>query len=237
MKKIKIPILEISNLFVSDKKCCIEHFNLSIPHGDSFAVLCGREDEKKLFLEVLSGKHKPEKGKVFFGGDDVTGIKNRFGVVFGESKIPKFKTVAEYVAVPVIKNGLPGKTTDVLVRKELPVMGLSDYADKIISSLPQNIIMRTELFAAYMCSHKLIVIDEPFSSLETEEREAEIQRLVFLRKNMGVSLLVVTDNVDIAVQLSDVVAVVGKGLELKGMVGVDNRKLEKTINKIEELSQ
>lgn len=237
MKKIKIPVLEISNLFVADKRCRIEHFNLNIPYGDSLAVMCGKDEEKELLLEVLSGKRKPEKGKVFFKGNNVTGERNSFGVVFREPKPPKTKTVTEYATVPIVKRGLSGKMSDVLVRKELPAMDLGDYADQRISSLPQNIAIRTELFAAYMCSHELIAIDEPFVLLDSDERDAEIQRLVQLRKNTGISFLVFTDDVDVAVQLADVVAVVGDEFEFTGMIGVDSKKLDRTIKKIEELTQ
>lgn len=237
MKKIKIPVLEISNLFAADRRCSIEHFNIHIPYGDSLAVLCDKDEETELLFEVLSGKIKPKKGKVFFKGNDVTGERNSFGVVFREPKLSKIKTVTEYAAVPIVKRGLSGKMSDVLVRKELCAMNLEDYADRKISSLPQNIAIRTELFAAYMCSHELIAIDEPFASLDSEERDAEIQRLIQLKKNIGISLLVFTDNVDIAVQLADVVAVVGEKFEFTGMIGVDSNKIDRTIKKIEELMQ
>ena len=100
MKKIAKPIIELSNICRSDKKCSIERLDLSVPDGDSFAVVYTSPGSISLLLDILSGKVQPKKGKIFFKGDEITGTKNNFGVIKKDAPIPKRKTVADYAAVP-----------------------------------------------------------------------------------------------------------------------------------------
>lgn len=235
MRKIETPVLEISNLCKSEKDKVIEGLNIIIPKGDSFAVVYENEKTAELLTDILGGKVKTQKGKIYFKGDDVTGEKNNFGVVGKKSNLVKMKNVADNAAVPIVKRGLARSMANVLVKKELKVFALDEYADKSVANLPKKEAARAELFAAYMCSHELMVIDEPFFDLNDEERAEELARLCNIQKSANISFLILTKNIDIAVKLSDTVMVVNDKFQSVGMVGVDKRRLDKTVEKIDEL--
>ncbi len=224
MRKIRTPILEVSNVTKKTKKASLDGVSLSLAAGDSLAVLCKNMAACDLLLEILSGSVKPEKGKVFFKGDDVTREKNSFGTVPRVSSVPKRKTITDISSAPVIKRGLSRAVTAVLVKKELPSMGLEEYGEEAFSSLPDNICARGELFAAYMCSHELIVMCEPFASLSEEERLSEIDRLLKLKNGSKLSLLVFTENIDTALALGDNVMVTDEMLKSKGIIAVGNNQ-------------
>ena len=234
MKKVQIPILEVSNIVKKTKKAQLEGISISVPSGDSLAILCKNNDVCDIMFEILSGAIKPEKGKIFFKGDDVTGTKNNFGTVERKRRVSKRKTIIDIASAPIIHRGLVRNMATLLATKELSSMELEEYGDKPYSSLTDNIAARGEIFAAYMCSHELIVINEPFDGLAEDERKAEISRLAELKKSRNLSLLVFTNNVETALDLGDTVMVADDGLKSKGMIAVCNNK-KKAKERISEL--
>lgn len=235
MKKIAPPILEISNLCKKEKNKTINRLNLIISAGESMAVLYKNEENIELLCDILKGSKKTEKGKVFFKSIDVTGVKNSFGVVEKKPDIPKARTVADFAAAPVVKRGLSRKMVSVLVKKELDTFNLSEYGDKTAFLLPKNLSRRAELFNAYMCSHELIVIDEPFFDLKENEREEELNLLENVKNNSSLSLLLLTQNIDLAVRFAGSVMVVDSSTQSAGIIFVDKNKSDKTVLKLKEL--
>lgn len=236
MKKIAAPILEISNLCSKkEKNKSIDRLNLIIPKGESMAVLYKNETNIELLCDILNGSKKAEKGKVFFKSTNVTGAKNSFGVVEKKPDIPKTRTLSEFAAAPVVKRGLSKKMASVLIQKELAAFDLTDYGDKTVSLLPTNIARRAELFRAYMCSHELIAIDEPFSDLSDDERETELKLLENIKNNSELSLLLFTQDIDLAVRFASSVMVVDNNTQSVGIIAVDKRKIDRTVLKIKEL--
>ncbi len=224
MKKIAQPILELSNISRSDKKSEVEKLNLSIPAGDCFVVLHSCPDNISLITEILSGRVAPKKGKIFFKGEDVTGRRNIFGIIKKDPQLPKFKTTAENASAPLLKRGLPRSVSNVLVKKELALVGLEDIADSQISKLPLQQALRALVFSAYMCSHELIAIDEPFSQLPEKERQAELAWLNDFRNKNKSSLLIFTEDIETALMLGDYVMMLDSHASSAGIVAIIGEK-------------
>ena len=224
LKKIAKPILELSGVCRSDKKSAVERLDLSVPSGDSFAVLYKNNDNISLLLEILSGRVPPKKGKVFFKGDDITGVKNVFGVVVKDPTTPKRKTVADAAAAPVVKRGLSKELAGVLTAKELKAIGLEKLGAKQFSELSPIEAAKAHIFMAYMCSHEFITIDEPFSTLSESEREDALVWLEGLCRGSKLSLLVFTKDLDLAVRLGDYVMVADNNTASKGIIAIEKGK-------------
>lgn len=203
-----------------------------MPTGDSCAVLHDSPEDVSLLIDIIAGK-QPKSGKIFFRGDDITGTKNSFGVIRSGSSLPR-KTVCDFAASPIVRRGLSRAMTDVLVRKELAQFGLSEIADKSIAKLGAQEAEKAVIFGAYMCSHELIVIDEPFSRLDEKERLHMIKWLADLRRDKNISLLIFTKDIPTAVALTDCVMTVGKGCDSKGMIAIDKKK-DRAEEKLREL--
>ena len=232
MKKIEKPIIELSNICFTTKSAVVDRLYLSVPKGDRYAVVYRNDENIALLLDILSGSVTPKNGKVFFKGDDVTGSKNHFGIVLRKPKTPRFKTVAEYCAVSIVKRGLPRAMTDILVKKELAAAGLSHLADTPVSKLSEEDRAMVFVFAAYMCSHELIVIDEPFSSFDKDARAGYMERLSELAEKSASSLLIFTKDVPFAVRYADFVMIADKNTASCGIIAVDKRKKERAEEQI-----
>ncbi len=235
MKKIAAPILEISNLCKKEKNTTIDRLNIILPIGESMAVLYKNDAAIELLCDILKGVKKSDKGKVFFKSNDVTGVKNNFGVVHKNPDIPKTKSVSDFAAAPVVKRGLSRKMASALIQKELSAFELSDYGEKTVSLLPDNLIKRAAVFNAYMCSHELLVIDEPYANLESEVRESELKLLENVKNNSKLSMLMFTKSIDLGLRFADTVMVVDSNTCSAGIISVDRRKIDLTAAKIKEL--
>lgn len=235
MRKIESPLLEVSNLCKTEKDKTIENFNINIARGNSLAILHKNRDTAELLTELLKGEVKAKKGKIYFKGVDATGQKNHFGVVGRKMDIAKTKSVADNAVMPIVKRGLSKSMANVLVSKELKTFELEDYGEKRVALLPKKIALRAELFTAYMCSHELMVIDEPLFALNGDEKKEELSYLLNIKKNANTTFLILTENPEIAVMLADTVMVVKDNMQSVDMVGVDSRRIDKTLEKINEL--
>ena len=235
MKKIAKPIMELSNISRSDRKSTIERLTLSVPDGDSYGVLCKSESNITLLTEILSGRISPKKGKVFFKGDDVTGVKNVFGVVQKEPSAPKRKTVAEAAAASIVKRGLPRELAGVLVKKELASLGLYELGEKRFSELSALDAAKAQIFCAYMCSHEFMAIHEPFSELSEGERDQAVEWLTELKTSAKMSLLTFTQDIPLAMKLSDYVMVADKNTSSAGIIAIEKGKEDLARQRLEEL--
>ena len=235
MKKLSKPILELSNICRTDKSGTVERLNLSISSGDCFAVVYDSDKNISLLTEILSGRVPLKKGKIFFKGDDVTGSKNVFGIVTSSPSMPKLKTVAAYAATPVVKRGLSRSMADVLIRKEMKPFGLTELADEKCLSLSQSNAVKAAIFTAYMCSHELMVIHDPFSKLPDEQRKEALEWFNDMRTQTQISLLLFTKDIDLAVETADYVMAVDKNTASNGIIAVDKKKKERAKEQIEPL--
>ena len=216
MKKIAKPIIELSDIYRSSKKACIEGLNISVPDGDSYAVVHSNQDNISLLLDIIGGKVPPKKGKIFFKGDDITSTKNNFGVIRSDSPLPK-KTVADFAGISIVKRGLSRSMTEVLVKKEIKDFGIEDLSESIIAKLPPEDAQKALIFAAYMCSHDFMVIDEPFGNLDKSDRREALKWLNKFRKSKKVSLLIFTQNPELASISADYVMTVDSKTSSSGI--------------------
>ncbi len=237
MKKISSPVLEISNLYKTEKHKVIEKFNLILQSGESMALLYKNDENIELLCDILKGQKRVDKGKIFFKSADVTDSKNIFGVIEKKPEIPKTRSVIDIGCSPIVKRGLSKSMASVLVKKELGAFLLNEQGDKTAYLLPKNLKLRTEVFGAYMCSHELMAIDEPYLDLSPDQRETELELLEKVKRSVGLSLLVFTKDIDTAVRLADSVMIINDKTQSVGIISVDEKKIQKTKDKINELYQ
>ncbi len=230
MKKIAKPIIELSNICRKDKKGTIDRLSLSLTGGDCFAVVYRNDDNIELLFEIFRGRVAPTKGKIFFKGDDVTGIRNVFGVVSKKPVMPKLKNVAQFAAAPVIRRGLSRSMSDVLVRKEIKAFGIEELADESCTKLSEEDAMKAAIFSAYMCSHELVVLNEPQESLSDAANW-----LSGLKASSTLSLLIFTKDADFAVEIADYVMVTDKNTSSSGIIAVDKNKKARAREQLAEL--
>lgn len=190
----------------------IGDLDLAITKGDVTCLVGPSGVGKTTLLRLLAGLAKPTAGEVSINGTPITGPVPEIAVVFQDyrgSMMPWMK-VLENVAFPLQGRGVRKAERLAKARESLAVVGLSDSADKYPWQLSGGMQQRVAIARALAYESPILLMDEPFGSLDAQTR-FELEDLVLeLREELGITVVVVTHDIDEAVFLGDRVVVFGE---------------------------
>ena len=225
-------MVEINNLSVSYKNKdkyikAIDNVNLSVEEGEICVVIGASGCGKSTLLKVLAGIHEWYEGEVLIDKREVNPNRHRIGFIPQNYGLVKWKSVEENICLSAkIKDGKKNIDKDFYKRilKELDI-------DKLVKRYPTQLsggqMQRVSIARALLLKPNLLLMDEPFSSLDAMIRE-EVQEL-FLQvwKEYKVTTLLVTHDIREAIYLGQKIVVIssspGKIVEV-----IDNRLFGKT---------
>jgi NitT/TauT family transport system ATP-binding protein len=167
---------------------------------------------KTTLLRCLAGLLTPTKGSVLFGQREVTAPPTDVAVVFqdyGRSLFP-WLTVAGNIALPLKAKGLPRSRRASLVADSLSAVNLEGTGHRYPWQLSGGMQQRVAIARALAYQPKLLLMDEPFASVDAQTR-FELEDLVLrVRQEFGMSIVFVTHDIDEAVYLGDRIIALSK---------------------------
>jgi iron(III) transport system ATP-binding protein len=189
--------------------------DLSVPAGSLVALLGPSGCGKTTLLRVVAGLERADAGTVMVGdrvlsgpGTDVPPERRRVGMVFQDWALFPHLTVARNVAY-----GLPrGPDRDARVAEALTMVGLGSLADRQPGTLSGGQQQRVALARALAPQPSVLLLDEPFSNLDTALRVQVRSEVHALLVELGITTVLVTHDQDEAFVLGDEVAVMRDGL-------------------------
>jgi branched-chain amino acid transport system permease protein len=192
----------------------LDGVDLVVRAGQVTAVVGPNGAGKSTLFHCLAGTVRPARGKVRFGGRDVTRLaahaRTRLGIARTFQQLAVFPslTVAENVRVGAEQGRVfePGA-----VERALRLFGLDgDMRSLPAAGLPTGTLRRVELARAFAGSPRVLLLDEPAAGLDT----AEVAALTLVLRALaaeGTALLVVEHDLDLVADLADVVHVMAAG--------------------------
>lgn len=179
----------------------LSSLNLHVKQNEFVSLLglsgCG----KSTLLNLVAGFLTPLKGKIFFGDEEVKSPNNERAMVFQEDAVFPWYNVFENVAYPfkVQKE----KININLIEKILDDVGLKDFQYYLPKELSGGMKKRVDLARAYAASPQLLLMDEPFGSLDSYTRHKMQMLLLKLWTDNKTTVLFVTHDISEALFLSD----------------------------------
>ena len=203
--------------------------DFDVHEGEVFGIVGGSGSGKSVLLRTLLGLRHPDAGTVRIEGHEITAmgdrelraVKRRYGVTFQHGALFTSLTVAGNVSLPVYEAmELPQRAVTSLVELRLRMVGLPvDAAAKFPAQLSGGMIKRVALARALALDPTLLFLDEPTAGLDPIAAAAFDELLLYLRRALGLTVVMVTHDLDTLVRTCDRVAVLVDGKAIVDTLG------------------
>jgi sulfonate transport system ATP-binding protein len=182
--------------------------SITVNPGEVLAILGTSGCGKSTLLRIAGGLDRPSLGSVQIDGSPVAGIDSRCAVGFQEPRLLPWRTVAANVAL-----GLPRGTRraegDARVAELLELVGLSEFAGHRPRAISGGMAQRASLARALARNPGVLLLDEPFGALDALTRMKMQDLLLDVHAAAPTTILLVTHDVDEALQLADRIILLG----------------------------
>ena len=189
--------------------------------GEVFGIVGGSGSGKSVLLKTMLGLRKPDSGVVEVDGYDITRmsdrelreVKRRYGVTFQHGALFTSLTVTENVILPMVEMlELDETTLQSLAELRLRMVGLPVEAGaKFPAQLSGGMIKRAALARALALDPVLLFLDEPTAGLDPIAATAFDDLVLYLRRTLGLTVVMVTHDLDTLARTCDRVAVLVDG--------------------------
>lgn len=196
--------LTAENITVSyEGENVIEDINIHLDDGEIVSLLGVSGSGKTTLFNAISGIAPPDYGSVLLNGEDITGKTGKLSYMLQKDLLLPYYTVLDNVALPLIIKGEKKKTAREKALEHFSFFGLEDTADKYPHQLSGGMRQRAAFLRTYLSCDNVALLDEPFSALDTITKSAIHQWYLDIMKEIKLSSLIVTHDIDEAILLSD----------------------------------
>lgn len=194
--------------------------SLSVRQGEVYGLLGGSGSGKSTLLKQMIMLLRPESGKITLLGhdlmtisrNDAASLRHHWGVLFQGGALYSSLTVAENVAIKLREyTDLPEDMIEELVQMKIKMVGLPQNAATLYpAELSGGMVKRAALARALVMDPQLLFLDEPTSGLDPIGAEAFDNLIIELRDILGLTVVMVTHDLDSIWTIVDRFAVLGE---------------------------
>lgn len=226
-----VPIISVRDVTVGfgGRTPVLDSLSLNIYKGEVLGFIGPSGSGKSVLMRTILGLNKKQSGEIEILGrniDKITeaekmAIDMRMGVLFQHGALFSALSVLENIQVPMREYlDLPPKLMDELARLKIDLVGLSpDAADKFPSELSGGMIKRAALARALALDPDIVFLDEPTSGLDPIGAADFDELIANLRDTMGLTVYMVTHDLDSLFAICDRIAVLGnKKVSVSGSI-------------------
>ncbi len=208
----------------------LDAVSLDVAAGEIVGLIGPNGAGKTTFFNCLLGITRPDGGRVRFDGHDLgrvpTHRRARLGIARTFQRIELFTGMTprdHFLVAERARNrrgalwkdllflGRPSRDECARADAMLDLLGLTAVADRTVESLSLGVGRLVEIGRALMTQPKLVLLDEPSSGLDRSETEQLAERLIEVRKNHGIAILLVEHDVELVRRLVERVFVLDFG--------------------------
>ena len=227
------PIIRVSGLTACfGDQIILENLDFEIRRGEILAIVGASGAGKSVLMRSILGLVTPRAGRIEAFGEEVGAsgptveMEKRWGVLFQFGALFSALTIVQNVAVPMREYlDLPETLMQSLAQLKIELVGLrSTDAQKYPSELSGGMVKRAALARALALEPEILFLDEPTAGLDPIAASAFDELIVDLRNTLGLTVVMVTHDLDTLSAIVDRIAVVGeKRVLVQGDLGAMRR--------------
>ena len=213
----------------------LNEIDLTVNTGDLVAVIGPNGAGKTSLLNCITGYYKPQEGRVFFNGEDITHLHTHHLTRLGIGRT--YQNIELFPGMTVLSNMLLARHIHCQynvgwaslflksVRKEevrhrkileelIDFLEMQSIRKKLVGSLPYGMRKRVELGRALALEPKLLILDEPFAGMTLEEKEDMVRFLRELHEAWGQTMILVEHDMSVVMSVSQRIMVLDFGVKI-----------------------
>ncbi len=206
------PVLILRNLSVTFPNNdggleALENISFSVFPQEFVCLLGPSGSGKSTMLRILAGLLHPSTGEVIFEGEALTGPRQGVGLVFQSANLMPWRNVLGNIALPLELQHISQEQSQLKAQEMIELVGLRGFEDALPHDLSGGMAQRVAIARALIHDPDLLLLDEPFGSLDALTRErmrVELLRIWEVRRK---TVLMVTHSINEALFLADRVLV------------------------------
>jgi NitT/TauT family transport system ATP-binding protein len=184
----------------------LENASIAVGQGQFVSLVGPSGSGKSSLLRAVIGLQKPLAGTVETGLDP-----SEIGILFQDDALLPWKTARDNVALGLTFHGMARREALTQADRWLERLGLSGFGDRFPRHLSGGQRKRVALAQVLAMAPKLLLMDEPFASLDAIVRARVVQDVAALVERERISVLLVTHDLEEAISLSDYVYLLSQG--------------------------
>lgn len=202
------PILSAENIckayLAGDRPVVVlDNCSFNVYKGEMVSLLGPSGCGKSTLLNILGGFVRPNEGVVRFGSEVVTRPSRKCVMMFQGYALLPWRTALQNVLLGLEASPWPKKERLEIARHYLKLVGLEDMADRYPHQLSGGQRQRVALARSLAVHPDVLLMDEPFAALDAFTRYRLQDALMALQREIGMTVVLVTHDIDEAIYLSD----------------------------------
>ena len=181
----------------------LENVTLSVRRNEFLCIVGPSGCGKTTLLRILAGLLQPSSGSVTFEGEPIVHPRRRIGFVFQESNLMPWRTVLSNVVLPLELQNQARGLRESRAQDLIDLVGLSGFEQAYPRDLSGGMAQRVAIARALIHEPDILLLDEPFGSLDALTRERMETELIRIWGARTVTVIMVTHSITEAVLLAD----------------------------------
>jgi D-methionine transport system ATP-binding protein len=201
------------------ERTALDAVDLTIGRGEVFGVVGRSGAGKSTLIRAINRLETPDAGRIFVDDQEITALKpaelraarRRIGMIFQHFNLLNAKTIEDNVAFPLRLEGRPEAEVRARTAQLLEQLGLAEHAKKHPAQLSGGQKQRVGIARALACGPSVLLCDEATSALDPETTEDILTLLDGLNRDLGLTIVLITHQMEVVRRVCDRVAVLKDG--------------------------